>query len=320
MPKHRKRSEPELAPWRRAHVDVPAAAADAVSGLLVDEGALGLETEDDETRAVPGRAQAPTGRAVVTATFSRARGLEARILKRIADLAHHVESAADAEVTWEDLWPEDWNAIFRQHWKPFRCGVRVWVCPSWERETFIAERVGEGPEPVVLYLDAGMAFGTGTHETTQLCIDALEARAGALGRVYDVGTGTGILSIAALRLGAKSALGTDIDPVAVAAARENAANNGVAAGLTAAAPARTSSSSRGQDGSFDTVVANILAGTLLDLAVDIAAAVGPGGVLFLSGVLAEQERAVRTAYEALGLVHTGTAKKNDWVRIDLRRP
>src|SRR4051812_36365245 len=237
MPRHQKRTAsskgvPELAPWRRLHVDVPAGAADAISGLLVDEGALGLETEDDETRAVPGRAMAPTGRATITATFSRAPGLEARVVKAIADLAPYVEHAGDARVEWSDLWPEDWNAIFRQHWKPFRCGTRVWVCPSWEREHFKAERVGDGPAPIVLYLDAGMAFGTGTHETTQLCIEAIEA-APHIDSLLDVGTGTGILSIAALRLGAKHARGTDIDPVAVSAARENAVNNGVAGRFSA---------------------------------------------------------------------------------------
>ncbi|HEY4221474.1 MAG TPA: 50S ribosomal protein L11 methyltransferase, partial [Myxococcota bacterium] len=223
MPKHRKREQPETSPWRRLHVDVRGAAADAISGLLVTLGALGLETEDDETRAVPGRAAVLTGRSLITATFSRAPGLEARVVGKVMALA--AELHADASIEWSDLWAEDWNAIFRQHWKPFRCGTRVWVCPSWERDHFHAERVGEGEQPIVLYLDAGMAFGTGTHETTQLCIEAMEAHKPR--SLLDIGTGTGILSIAALKLGAGRAVGTDIDPVAVSAARENADNNGV---------------------------------------------------------------------------------------------
>lgn len=312
MPKHTKKQKPEESPWRRVTVDCLASVADAVSGTLLDEGALGLETEDDETRAVPGKALAPTGRALITGTFSREQGLEPRVVKRIADLAHHLPDARDVEVTWTDLFPEDWNAIFRQQWAPFRCGARVWVCPSWERETFVAERVGEGPTPIVLYLDAGMAFGTGTHETTQLCIEALEAHAPR--RLLDVGTGTGILSIAALKLGTERAKGTDIDPVAVHAALENAQNNGVARALRANADMPDA-----EGAVWDGVVANILAGTLIEMRAHVVAAVAPGGRLWLSGILRDQEPAVREAYVAAGLKHLGTTVKNDWVRIDLVR-
>lgn len=317
MPKHRKKSPPELSPWRRATVDVALAAVDAVSGALVDEGALGLETEDDETRAVPGRASSPTGRAAVTATFSREPCLEARVAGRLAALARLVEGAADLELCWSDLFPEDWNAAFRAQWKPFRCGSRTWVCPSWERAQFEtalrAERVGEGAPPIVLYLDAGMAFGTGTHETTQLCIEAIEQLPAPPRFLLDVGTGTGILSLAALELGAGRARGTDIDPVAVHAALDHAKDNAVTG---------FSADQRGPDVAgpvHDVIVANILAGTLLELRDAIVGALAPGGRLFLSGVLVEQERAVREGYLSAGLIHVGTASKNGWVRIDLRR-
>jgi ribosomal protein L11 methyltransferase len=296
-------------PWRRLSVDVTASVADAMSGLLLDEGALGLETEDDETRAVPGRASAPTGRASITATFSRAPGLEARVMRSIVQLAGHVPWAADVEASWTDLFAEDWHAIFQQQWAPFRCGARVWVCPSWERATFLAERVGGGSSPIVLYLDAGMAFGTGTHETTQLCIEALEQAPGR--QVLDVGTGTGILSIAALKLGATKARGTDIDPVAVAVAVTNAKDNAVDDRFSADARAPNAGST------YDTIVANILAGTLIEIADAIVSALARPGRLFLSGVLVEQERAVRAAFVQRGLVHEGTATKNGWVRIDL---
>jgi ribosomal protein L11 methyltransferase len=311
MPKHKKRKEPEKSPWRRISVDVTAPVADAVSSVLLEAGALGLETEDDETRAVPGREAVLTGRAMITGTFSREPGLEARIAKVLKNLTHHVPEASDLTVEWSDLFAEDWNAIFRQHWTPFRCGTRTWVCPSWERERFVAERVGDGPEPIVLYLDAGMAFGTGTHETTQLCVAALEEFPAK--HLLDVGTGTGILSIAALKLGAQKAKGTDIDPVAVATANENAQTNGVANRFRATADAPD------KDGAvYDVVVANILAGTLIELAAPITSAVAQGGRLFLSGVLVDQERAVREAYVARGLTHTGTSTQNGWVRIDLR--
>lgn len=314
MPKHRKKEEPKLSPWRRVSVDCRADAADAVGGILLHEGALGLETEDDETRAVPGRALAPTGRALITGTFSREPGLEARIMAALVRLASHLAEAKDVDVTWSDLFAEDWNAVFRAHWKPFRCGTRVWVCPSWERDTFSAERVFDGPEPITLYLDAGMAFGTGTHETTQLCIEALEQLPKPPKRLLDVGTGTGILCIAAIKLGCRSAKGTDIDPVAVTAALEHARDNGVAEFL------RASDDMPEADGPvYDVVLANILAGTLIELQSSIHGAVAPGGLLCLSGVLEDQEPAVREAYVKRGLIHRGTARKNGWVRIDLQR-
>ena len=311
--KRAKKSVTDLAPWRRLTVDVSASVADAISGLLLDDGALGLETEDDETRAVPGKALAPTGRAIITATFSREPGLEARIAQTLVHLAQHLPEASDIDVTWTDLFPEDWNAIFRQQWAPFRCGTRVWVCPSWERETFHAERVGDGAAPIVVYMDAGMAFGTGTHETTQLCVEALEQHGANIKRVLDVGTGTGILSIVALQLGAQHARGTDIDPVAVNVSMTNAQDNGVIARFTA------DDRRPDADGPVDTVIANILAGTLIELADMIVSAVAPSGRLFVSGVLVDQERAVRDAYVARGLTHTNTATKNGWVRIDFTR-
>ncbi len=311
--KRANKSVTDLAPWRRLTVDVSASVADAISGLLLDDGALGLETEDDETRAVPGKALAPTGRAIITATFSRAPGLEARVAQTLVRLAQHLPEASDIDVTWTDLFPEDWNAIFRQQWVPFRCGTRVWVCPSWERETFRAERVGEGAEPIVVYMDAGMAFGTGTHETTQLCVEALEAHGASIKQVLDVGTGTGILSIVALQLGAQHARGTDIDPVAVHTSLDNAKGNGVAKNFSADADAPDAR------GPVDTVIANILAGTLIELADVIVRSVASPGRLFLSGILVDQERAVRDAYIARGLTHTNTSTKNGWVRIDFTR-
>ena len=314
----KKAKKVERSPWRRLTVDAAAGVADSISGLLLEEGALGLETEDDETRAVPGRALMPTGRSTIIATFSREEGLESRVAARIERFKQFVEAAHDAVLEWTDLFAEDWNAIFMAQWKPFRLGRRIWVVPSWERKSFIAERVGPGPIPIVLHLDPGMAFGTGTHETTQLCAEAIEEHfeeGRSLARLLDVGTGTGILSIVGLKLGAVSAKGTDIDPVAVDAAIDNARENGVGARFTANADMPDA-----QGPVFDGVVANILAGTLVELVSPITGAVAPGGTLWLSGILAEQERAVREPYERAGLTHKKTVERNNWVRIDFVRP
>jgi ribosomal protein L11 methyltransferase len=145
-------------------------------------------------------------------------------------------------------------------------------------------------------LDPGMAFGTGTHPTTALCLRALSAllaaRPGAA--VLDVGTGSGLLAIAAARLGARRAVGTDDDPVALRVAAENAARNGVRLELLADPPEAV-------PGAFEVVVANILANTLVELAADVAAHLEPGGVALVSGILAPQEAEVRAAYRRAGL-------------------
>jgi ribosomal protein L11 methyltransferase len=307
----------EESPWRTLTVDCAMGMAETFAALLLEQGALGLQTEDDETRAVPGREARLTGRSSLTATFSRSPGLESRVGTRLSQVITHVRVAHDTQLSWADLWPEDWNAIFMAHWKPFRLGRRVWVVPSWERERFFVDRVGPGRQPLVLHLDPGMAFGTGQHETTQLCTEAVEAHLddqGPIRRLLDVGTGTGILALVALQLGTESAKGTDIDPVAVRAARDNARDNGVGHRFLANDDAPDA-----EGPVFDVVVANILAGTLIELVRPIVGAVAPGGRLWLSGILAEQERAVVAAYTARGLVHERTAHKNDWVRIDFTK-
>ena len=316
--KNPKTNAAELSPWRRVTVDCHSALAETLGALLMDEGALGLETQDDETRSVPGRATVLTGRSAILATFPREPGLEARVDARLARTCSFIPKAKDVVVDWSDLWAEDWNAVFMAHWKPFRLGRRVWIVPSWERANFRAERVGPGAEPLVLHLDPGMAFGTGQHETTQLCTEGLERYLDdghRLDRLLDVGTGTGILALVALRLGARFCKGTDIDPVAVRSALENARDNGVVNAFIA------DGSSPDHDGAiYDGVVANILAGTLIQLRQQVVGAVAPGGRLWLSGILAEQAVAVIEAYVGMGMKHLATVRKGEWVRIDMERP
>jgi ribosomal protein L11 methyltransferase len=180
-------------------------------------------------------------------------------------------------------------------------GRRLWVCPAGQRPL-------DARDAVLIDLDPGLAFGTGTHATTALCLQWLDEHPPVEQRVLDYGCGSGILAIAALKLGAAAAWGVDIDEQALWASRENAARNGVDAGLMTALPAAL------PDQCFDLLLANILANPLIDLAPRLARLVRAGGDLVLSGVLAEQADAVCTAYERWFSL-SETADRDGWVRL-----
>ena len=208
---------------------------------------------------------------------------------------HHAEVIED----------QDWERSWMDNFQPMRFGQRLWIVPSWH----------QAPEPnaVNLLLDPGLAFGTGTHPTTALCLEWLDSQALAGTQVLDFGCGSGILAIAALLLGAASAVGTDIDVQALEASRDNAGRNGIAQErlalyLPEALPALQA----------DVLVANILAGPLISLAPQLAGKVRPGGLLALSGILAEQGEDVAAAY-AGAFELDPISERDGWVRISGRR-
>ncbi|HSD20890.1 MAG TPA: 50S ribosomal protein L11 methyltransferase [Anaeromyxobacter sp.] len=267
--------------------------AEDLSAELFDEGASGVEVRDGEGTPMPGVAQPAAGRALLVAFFAeRAAAEEARAV-------HGGELSEIAD--------EDWGESWKQGLGPLEVG-RAFVRPSWV----------DAPVPpgmVEIVLDPGMAFGTGTHPTTSLCLaalsDLLAARPGA--SVLDVGTGSGLLAIAAAKLGAGRVAANDNDPVAVEVARENAERNGAMLELTGAAVGEIA-------GEFDLVVANILANTLVELAPDVAARVAPGGTVLLAGILVPQEDEVRAAYVAEGLRPTLERRDGEWSLLALERP
>jgi len=302
----------EQSPWRRCTVDVIDMAAEAVTAVLTDLDACGMEIDDDETRAIPGKDYTPTGRSRITATFSRRDELELDVAKAITRVSE-VFDLGDLHLEWEDLFAEDWNAAFKEQWEPVQIGKRIWIVPSWRD-------VELNNEEIEIRMDPGMAFGTGTHETTQLCATALEQMydnpvGGTPKNILDVGTGSGILSLVALKLGAHFARGTDIDPVCVRVSHENAVDNGLADKFIA-----SEDDADTWGGVFDVVIANILAPVLIELSAKIARAVPSQGKLMLSGVLKEQTDAVVDAYVARGLVKQHVEELNGWVRIDMMRP
>lgn len=201
----------------------------------------------------------------------------------------------------ERIEDQDWERSWMDNFQPMRFGRRLWIVPSWHQ--------APEPEAVNLLLDPGLAFGTGTHPTTALCLEWLDGQELAGCNVLDFGCGSGILAIAALLLGAERAVGTDIDPQALEASRDNATRNGIDPArfplyLPAELPQQPA----------ELVVANILAGPLVQLAPQITSLVKPGGRLALSGILAEQAEEVRAAYaDAFAL--DPTAEKDGWVRI-----
>ncbi|MEI6415454.1 MAG: 50S ribosomal protein L11 methyltransferase [Pseudomonadota bacterium] len=189
-------------------------------------------------------------------------------------------------MTLQQEWIPDqaWERVWLQDFHPQRFGRRLWVCPTGQQPPEASD------DAVILTLDPGLAFGTGAHPTTALCLNWLDGLDLHGRAVLDYGCGSGILAIAALKLGATMALGIDHDPQALLASRQNALVNGVEARLQVAAPDEAPS------GCFDGVVANILANPLIELAPLLIERLTPGGVLGLSGILADQALEVAAAY------------------------
>ena len=203
---------------------------------------------------------------------------------------------------------QDWLAEWKKGWEPILIGERLMICPSWKREQ------AAGTERVVVEIDPGMAFGTGTHETTRGCLEMLERhwRGGAL---LDVGTGTGILAIAALKLapGARVA-GFDVDPEAIEVARENANLNGVGEELEI--EVNRLDAYHGQD--FDLVLANLTADVIIPLSGEFPRVLAPGGALVVSGILRVQGDDVLAALGAQGFQPIESKPDGEWVTFALR--
>ena len=213
---------------------------------------------------------------------------------------------------------EDWAHAWKKFYKPLRVGRRVVLKPSWEE--FTAQ-----PEDIVVELDPGMAFGTGLHPTTRLCIVALEEVVRPGDSVLDVGTGSGVLAIVAHKLGAARIVAADIDPIAVEVTQENAALNGVPTGAGGVLDVRLGSVPTGMAGEFRVLVANILAEVIAKLFdaeygyPPLAEPLAADGVMILSGILNERAWLVEAAAERHGMAVTARHQEGDWVALVLHR-
>lgn len=256
----------------------------------------------DQPLHEPGPGQTPVWDRMVLEALMPADADPERVLLALA--GHGLIDSA-GEVEFGELVERDWVRAWMDRFRPMRFGRSIWICP-----THIEPDPGW---PVVVRLDPGLAFGTGTHPTTALCLQWLDGLAIDGKRVVDYGSGSGVLAVAAALKGASRVLAIDHDPQALEATMDNAKRNGVADRIEAVLP---DAASRPQ---ADIVVANILAGPLIALAPKIIDCLGPGGKLALSGVLAEQADSVQTAY-ASRLAFEGRFDLEDWVRLDFTAP
>ena len=307
--------------WQQIVIDVSEDASPLVQQILLEMGALGLEIDDDETmslgfeidddemRTIPENPFIPTYRARIIATFAHEAGLQDRVEQKLSALLETYESK------WQELLDGDWANNFQNSWKSFTLGYNIWIVPSWEVDKFEVSK----DSTIVLYMDPGMAFGTGHHETTTLCARGIyecvkDNLNPSLMRVLDVGTGTGILAMIAAKMGVGNVVGTDNDPEAVRVAIENCAHNQLADKIDIH---DQPPNFRGPH--FDLVVANILANPLIQMSNEITESIVPGGTLLLSGVLQTQEPSVRAAYIQRGLIHQKTISFNEWVLIAFQK-
>ncbi|MGA2398620.1 MAG: 50S ribosomal protein L11 methyltransferase [Steroidobacteraceae bacterium] len=281
--------------------------AESVEAALFEAGATAITFSDrgDEPVLEPRPDEVRLWRdTLVRALFDLkdARSIEAaQSLGRLAQLlGEHITECARVRA----VESRDWERVWLRDWKPMRFGRRLWVCPT-------GAPAPEEPEAVVVRLDPGLAFGTGTHPTTALCLQMLDTLPLTDRTLIDYGCGSGILGIAALKLGAARVVAVDLDPQALVATRDNAVRNEVADRLEVqGVPPRLEAAC--------CVFANILADPLVELEPVLSAACLPEGDLFLSGLLKSQAPAVKAAYGASFAI-VQVIERGDWCGIHARR-
>lgn len=296
--------------WLEISVETEAAAVETVSAILHEHGEGGVAVHQD---VVPddldGAYHYDTSRPTIVTTYVPDTPDGARRRDAIAAALGHLTAfnlAAIGPITSRTVVEDDWANAWKQFYHPMRFGRRLVVKPSWR--DFAA-----GPDDLVIELDPGMAFGTGLHQTTAMCMALLEeyVRPGAV--VLDQGAGSGILSIGAARLGAARVVAVDKAEVAVAATRENAARNGLSDVI-----AVSQGENVPESGPYDVVIANILADVIITLAPRFAAVMAPGGALITSGIIREREDDVAAALAAAGLTVTRREALDEWVALAAR--
>ena len=301
--------------WIEVRVITKSEALEPVSGIFYSLDCKGVAIEDPED--ILGREQGPLtwdfadinvlehkGKvAVVKAYFAEEDNIEeilGYVNEKLVELKEMGIDLGEAKVEHEKMYEEDWANTWKQYYKPSKVGEKIVVKPIWEE---YEEKEGE----LVVNLDPGMAFGTGTHETTRMCIQALEKYVKEESTVFDVGCGSGILAIAAAKLGAKLAVGVDLDPVAVESSIENVGYNNL----------NNIEILHGNlveviDGKADIVVENILAEIICILTDDVKRVMKDGGVFITSGIIHDRVDMVCEKLEATGFEVIEKNRDGEW--------
>lgn len=290
--------------WQQLIINTKGELAEAISELLTETGAISVTFQDSFDVPVfeplPGETRLWHDTDII-ALYDNDTDIQSVIsLLKInplltSNLNYHIEEVIDKD--WEREWMDKFHAM--------RFGKKLWICPSWQPVPDI--------NAINVMLDPGLAFGTGTHPTTALCLEWLDSLDLDGKTVIDFGCGSGILAIAALKLGAKSAIGIDIDPQALEASKNNAIQNGVSEHLTLYLANQQPKSIQA-----DIVIANILAGPLRELSSTITSFVKPQGKLGLSGILMSQAESVAEAYNS-SFTFEPLVENEEWCRITGQR-
>ncbi|GMX62361.1 50S ribosomal protein L11 methyltransferase [Paenibacillus elgii] len=324
--------------WHELTVHTTEEAIEMISNFIHEFGAGGVSIEESGTLNKKRDTSLgqwyelplndiPEGRAVIKGYFAEGTDMEAILeeLKRSVDqLAEYDIDTGNPVYELKDVDDEDWANAWKQYFKPLRVTDRLTIKPTWEEYTPEADEL-------ILELDPGMAFGTGTHATTSLCLRTLERFVQGGEDVIDVGTGSGILAIAAAKLGAKHVLALDLDPVAVSSATENVHLNGLDQQITVKLSDllqvlnehKAEAAGSGALGVMlpaQVVVANILAEIILLFVQDVYEVLESGGRYIVSGVIKSKQQAVEEALTAAGFELIEQTEEQDWVVLVARKP
>ena len=312
--------------WIEIIIHTTTAGAELVSDRLMEAGADGTMVEDRADVPDPNK---PSGYwelidpelvntmpedVLVHAWFTPDAALSERLSglrQQLGELPALMEGIdlGSLQLDSQQVRDEDWSEVWKQFYKPFRAGKTLVVKPTWETYAPL-------PGDRIIEIDPGMAFGSGMHETTSMCLELLEETVTPGTSVIDVGTGSGILAIGAALLGAREVLAIDIDPTAVKVARENIAHNGLAGTVTAVEGNLLEAS----DALCDICVANIIADVICFFAEPLKAHIRPEGQFICSGIIREREADVTAALTAAGYTILKVCRKGEWVAMLSRRP
>jgi len=300
--------------WAEVSCEVPAAMVDPLAEFLValSESGVTIENLSVDTFSLDTLEETPIK--TITAYFPANETLDGKIAQIAAfldDLRPSCPGFHFHEPVVSFIRDEDWANTWKEHFKPTRVGTRLVIKPTWEE--FAAQ-----PDDIILELDPGMAFGTGTHPTTRLCLESMERifshappsrieKRVAPADVLDVGTGSGVLAIAAVKLGAGRVVALDIDPTAVAVAEKNLAQNRIGTSVLVSNQPLAEIS-----GTYDIVLANILAEELVKLGKELFDRVRPHGYLILSGILTEKEELVCKGFDPFALTLLAITREAEW--------